>query len=328
MEKIYPLQFTPIYKNYLWGGQNLEKLGRVLPEDEQIAESWEIAAHQDGMTRVKNGSFAGWTLQDVFEMLKEDLVGSKSQWAIDRNKFPLLVKLIDANKPLSVQVHPNDAYARKNEENELGKTEMWVVLDAKPGTEIIYGLTEEITPALFRQAIEDGTLEKYLHRIPIKVGDHICVPSGTLHAILDGALLVEIQQNSNITYRVFDWNRVDEHGQSRQLHLSEALDVINFGQVGSNLPEPVKLNKTTTFTYERLCQNPYFTTDRLWLKAGAAYSGLCDGTTLEIWGILSGKAHIAGQALEGVSFILLPAALGPFEVVAENDTQLLRTYQA
>ena len=328
MDMIYPLQFIPVFKDYIWGGRNLEKLGRRLPKGVNVAESWEIAAHEDGMTRVENGPLSGMTLQKVFEMLGEDLVGSRNKWAIERGKFPLMVKLIDANQPLSVQVHPDDAYAREIEDNVQGKTEMWIVLDAQPDTEIIYGLTEEISPESFRKAIMDGTLEKYLNQVPISKGDHICVPSGTLHAILDGAMILEIQQNSNITYRVFDWNRVGEDGQPRQLHVTEALDVINFSQVRMSLPTPIKHLETKTMQSERLCQNEYFTTDRLTLQPGASYSGMCDGRTFEIWGVLSGSARIAGQVMGGVSFILIPAALGPFEVTAISETQVIRTFVA
>jgi mannose-6-phosphate isomerase len=268
------------------------------------------------------------TIKHVFEKLPEDLVGSKNQWAIDRCKFPLLIKLIDANQPLSVQVHPDDTYAIEKKSNDLGKTEMWVVLEAETGTEIIYGLNKQITPEEFRQAIHAGTLENFLNRRLIKKGDHVCVPSGTLHAILDGALIVEIQQNSNTTYRVFDWNRVGKDGRPRPLHIPEALDVINFNQVGMRLPKAIKLIDTKYLRYERLCQNPYFTTDRLFLVPGGSYQGMCDGSTLEIWGVLSGEVDIAGQRMRAVSFVLLPAALGPFEVIAYDDAQMIRTFVA
>ena len=150
MPKLYPMFFKPVLMQYLWGGRNLSKLGRDLPNDKQVAESWEIAGHDDGMTVVKNGFYAGKTLNQLLEILGLDLVGDNNQWALDREKFPLLVKLLDADRRLSVQVHPDDDYAQKNEGNELGKAEMWVVLWAKPGAEIIYGFSEETTPEAFR----------------------------------------------------------------------------------------------------------------------------------------------------------------------------------
>lgn len=326
MADLYPLLFEPILKNYVWGGRNLEKLGRDLPGDDKVAESWEIAAHKDGMVVVKNGSYAGKELGELFEILGEDLVGSNNQWALERGKFPLLVKLIDANKNLSVQVHPGDVYARKHEGNELGKSEMWVVLDANPGAEIIYGLNQQITRDSFRYAIEKGDLGKYLQRIQIKKGDHICVPSETLHAILEGVLIVEIQQNSNTTYRVYDWNRLGDDGKPRELHIDKALDVINFDQVGCSLSDPEQKEQGKGCTVEELCKNQYFTTDRYQLDEGVVVRGLCDGSTLEIWGVLSGSIEINKLRIDPVTFVLLPAAMGEYEIKANKTSTLLRTY--
>ncbi len=225
-----------------------------------------------------------------------------------------------------MQVHPDDSYAQAHEGNELVKTEMWVVLDAKPDAAIVYGLSDNITPDEFRKSIDAGELEKSLHKINIQRGDHICVPSGTLHAILEGALLVEIQQNSNTTYRVFDWNRVGDDGKPRELHQLRARDVINFNQVRSVLHPPKVLEETSEMRRERLCQNSYFTTDRYYMKGSSEISGVCDGTTLEIWGVLSGTAEIAGEPMSAVQFVLLPAALGEYSVKAIQDAVLLRSF--
>ena len=168
-----------------------------------------------------------------------DLIGYRNAWTFERGKFPLLVKFLDANHPLSVQVHPNDEYALANEGNELGITEMWVVLDAKPDAALILGLQPNTTPELFRQAIKDGNLERYLHRLPIETGDAICVPASTVHAILEGAVIAEIQQNSNTTYRVYDWNRVGTDGYPRPLHVEKAIDVIDFTDVEPGLAQPM-----------------------------------------------------------------------------------------
>ncbi|MDX1418188.1 MAG: type I phosphomannose isomerase catalytic subunit, partial [Candidatus Promineifilaceae bacterium] len=205
--KIYPLLFEPVLKSYIWGGRNLARFfNRELPPG-KIAESWEIAAHNDGTTIVRNGYFAGKTLAYVQGELGLDLVGENNKWAQDRGKFPLLIKLLDAYDALSVQVHPDDEYAIANEGNELGKTEMWVVLYADPNAELILGTNQRTTREMLREAIENGTLESALHCLPVKAGDVACVPSGTLHAILKGSVIAEIQQNSNTTYRVYDWNR-------------------------------------------------------------------------------------------------------------------------
>lgn len=326
MPEFYPMFFEPVLKDYIWGGRNLEKLGRELPETGKVAESWEISSHEDGMTIVKNGPYAGKSLAALLSLLGEDLVGAHNQWALERDKFPLLVKLIDAEKRLSVQVHPDDRYAREHEGNELGKTEMWVILRAKPGAAIIYGLAKETTPQALRQAVVNGVLEPYLNKVFIKAGDHVCVPSGSLHAIMEGALIAEIQQNSNTTYRIYDWNRVGDDGEPRELHVEHALDVLDFTQVGLTLEAPQEVQREDNWVCERLCQNKYFTTDRYLMEKGARYSGLCDGSTLEIWGVLSGEAMIAGQHMQGVRFVLLPAAMGSFTIETTQDAVLLRTY--
>ncbi len=326
MTKPYPLLFHPVFKDYIWGGRHLAQLGRKIPPDKNIAESWEIAAHPDGMTIVRNGALAGQTLAQLVEAFGMDLMGTHNRWAWERGKFPWLVKLLDANQPLSVQVHPNDAFAQTYEGNELGKTEMWVVLAAEPEAAIIYGLSRRVTPEDFKAAIQAGRLESYLNRVPIHVGDCICVPSGTLHAILAGAVMVEIQQNSNTTYRVYDWGRLGHDGQPRALHIEKALQVINFDQVGLTLTPPEKTRLTDQITRETLCSNAYFTTERLTMKAGTVYEGSCDGDSMEVWSLLKGKAELSGRLLEAVDFALLPANMGGYQVQSITDAVWLRTF--
>ncbi|HEX6387610.1 MAG TPA: type I phosphomannose isomerase catalytic subunit [Anaerolineae bacterium] len=322
---LYPLTFKPVLKDYIWGGRNLEThLGRSLPPG-RVAESWEIAAHEDGTTIVDNGSFAGQPLTEVHRQLGLDLIGTNNVWAQERGKFPLLVKLLDANDRLSVQVHPDDDYAQSHEGNELGKSEMWVVLHAKPGAVVILGVKEGTTPEKFRQAIGEGNLEPYLHRIPVQAGDVVCVPSRSLHAILAGLLIAEIQQNSNTTYRVYDWNRLQD-GKPRPLHVDKAMDVINFDQVEPELPQPELVADDGSIRRYRLCANQYFITERVELEPGAAYRGRCDGSTFEMWGAIEGKATVNEVELPAVRFALLPAALGDFVVTAHTESTLLRTY--
>jgi mannose-6-phosphate isomerase len=255
-----------------------------------------------------------------------DLIGSNNAWAQERGKFPLLIKLLDANRALSVQVHPNDAYALKNEGNELGKTEMWVVLHAEPDAAIILGVKAGTTPENFRQAILDGDLEKYLHRVPVQAGDVVCVPAGSLHAILGGLLIAEIQQNSNTTYRVYDWNRVGADGRGRPLHIDQALDVINFDQVAPGLCPPELVHEANGTRRYRLCRNRYFVTERVEMAAGAVFNGRCDGSSLEIWGVIEGEALVNDVTVTAVNFTLLPAALGDFTITAATESILLRTY--
>ncbi|MCP4423873.1 MAG: mannose-6-phosphate isomerase [Chloroflexi bacterium] len=330
--KLYPLTFTPVLKDYIWGGRNLEKLGRKLPPG-LVAESWEIAAHEDGTAVVDNGRFAGLPLTELHRKLGLGLIGRNCAWAQERGKFPLLIKLLDANRPLSVQVHPDDDYALAHEGNELGKTEMWVVLRAEPGAAVILGVKADATAEKFRQAIQDGDLEPYLHKIPVRAGDVICVPSGSLHAILGGLLIAEIQQNSNTTYRVYDWNRVDADGNSRPLHIDKALDVINFDQVEPGLCQPEMIYASSDGCHSsirrfRLCRNRYFVTEWVALEAGATMNGRCNGDSLEIWGVIDGQAKINDVELTAVRFALLPAAMGDFTVAATCKSSFLRTYVA
>ncbi len=328
-ESIYPLLFCPVLKHYPWGGRNLENLGRTLPPG-QVAESWEIAAHEDGASIIANGHFKGKSLSELHEILGLDLIGRESQWAQERGKFPLLVKLLDANKPLSVQVHPDDSYALLHEGNELGKTEMWVVLHAKPGAEIILGLRENVTPEEFRAALADDSLEPLLHAIKVQAGDHICVPAGSLHAIMDGLLIAEIQQNSNTTYRVYDWNRSTADGQRRPLHIDKALDVIDFDQVAPIMPEPKLIASNDGVCRSLLCRNEYFTAEQVTMEPGCSFHGDCAGRTFEIWGVTDGRVEIRTATdtvlLEAVGFALLPAVLGPFSVSAPTQANLLRAY--
>lgn len=324
----YPLLFEPVLKDYIWGGRNLEKLGRQLPPTGVIAESWEIAGHKDGTTRVANGRFTGLLLTELQEKLGLDLIGTRSAWAQERGKFPLLIKLLDANRPLSVQVHPEDDYALANEGNELGKTEMWVVLQAEPAAEVILGVAQKTTPEQFRAAIEEGQLEPYLHRLRVKAGDHICVPAGSLHAIMGGLLIAEIQQNSNTTYRVYDWNRMGADGQPRPLHVEKALDVINFEQVAPQICPPKIISSENGVRRSLLCQTDYFVTERVEMAAGATFQGSCTGETLEIWGVTAGEVTLNGLGLTAVQFTLLPAVLGEFVVTAVSPATLLRSYVA
>jgi mannose-6-phosphate isomerase len=324
--KYYPLLLQPVLKDYVWGGRNLERLlGRELPPG-KIAESWEIAAHKDGDGIVENGAFAGQSLRDVHAQLGLDLIGRHNAWAQERHKFPLLVKLLDAHDKLSVQVHPNDAYALAHEGNELGKTEMWVILFAEPGAQLIAGLRAGTDPRAFRQAIEDGTLLHHLHTLPVAAGDFICVPSGTVHAIMGGVVIAEIQQNSNTTYRVYDWDRMT-NGQARPLHVEQALAVIDFETaIEPALRPPTFISDVAGVKRWRLCQNQYFTTERVELEEGSAYSGSLEGDTLEIWGVIAGRVVVNDVTLSAVRFTLLPAAMGSFQVTPLSKATCLRVY--
>ena len=186
-----------------------------------------------------------------------------------------------------MQVHPDDAFALAHEGNELGKSEMWVILAAEPGAQIILGVRQGTTPEAFGQAIANGNLEPFLHYLPVRAGDHICVPAGTLHAIMDGILIAEIQQNSNTTYRVYDWNRLGADRRPRPLHIEKALQVINFDQVEPAIIPAALVSEEKGLRRWRLCQNQYFVTERLEMAAGQTFSGHLGGDSLEIWGVIA-----------------------------------------
>jgi len=327
---IYPLTFSPQLRHYLWGGRNLEKLyGRQLPPG-LTAESWEISGHPTAATAADNGPLAGESLPKILYLLGEKLVGTRAGWALERHKFPLLVKLLDANQNLSVQVHPGDEYALRYE-NELGKTEMWYALRANPGARLIFGLKAGVTPQAFRRAIEAGTLEDYLHTLPVKAGDAIFVESGSVHALLAGAVVAEIQQNSDLTYRVYDWDRVGDDGKPRPLHIDQAIQVINFQQIepGPVVPRRAAAEKGVARWEISRCK--YFVVEKVEMEAGAVYAGRTTGDSLEIWGCVEGEARLTAPPAEAVQlpairFSLLPAALGAFSVTAQQESVLLRVY--
>ncbi len=341
---VYPLSFQPVFKDYIWGGRNLEtRLGRELPPG-AVAESWEIAAHPNGQTTVANGPLAGCTLAQLQQRWGERLLGS----AADSDSFPLLIKLLDANRWLSVQVHPDDAYARKHA-GELGKTELWIILHAEPGAEIIYGLRAGVDRQSLTQAAEAGAVDSVLHRIPVHTGDAVYVPAGTVHALGPGAIVAEIQQNSDTTYRLYDWGRAGADGQSRPLHVQQALDVIDWRMVQPDVAPPPRLTAPQGWTREALADlrtigGPaaanldlagradtaclHFRVDRLTGSPGAVWNDACDGTSFHLWGALSGEAslHWSGETvkLRAISWLLLPAALGNYEIRPTTECVLLR----
>ncbi|MFQ5611965.1 MAG: mannose-6-phosphate isomerase, class I [Anaerolineae bacterium] len=329
-ERIYPLTFIPALKDYIWGGRNLEKLyGRRLPAG-IIAESWEISGHPNGPSHVEFGPLQGKSLPELVHLMGRDLVGTRPRWALERRKFPLLVKLLDAERDLSVQVHPNDDYATRHENGELGKTEMWYVLQARPGARIIFGLKSGVTPASFRQAIKTNTLNEQLHYLPVRPGDAIFVEAGSIHALLAGTMVAEIQQNSDTTYRVYDWGRVGVDGNPRPLHIEKALDVIDFARVEPGAYRPLPLGVTGGVARAEISRCPYFVVERLVFEAGATYRGHTNGSTFEIWGTVQGCSRLrwAGEpvVLPAIRWALLPAALGDFRVEAEQASTMLRVY--
>ena len=228
----YPsaLTFEPLFQERIWGGRRLADLyGKKKPASVPIGESWEIVDRPEAQSVVRDGPFRGKTLHDLWMEDRQSIFGNVP----DETRFPLLVKILDAREKLSLQVHPPQKVAAK-----LGgepKTELWYVAAADPGAELFVGLREAMTRDQFEEALRSGTVAEYVHRIRVKTGDAMFLPAGRLHAVGEGNLLVEIQQNSDTTYRVFDWNRVDEQGRPRQLHVDQALQCIDFNDIRPRL---------------------------------------------------------------------------------------------
>jgi mannose-6-phosphate isomerase len=227
-----PLLFEPIFMERIWGGRRLEsEFGKKLPAQKRIGESWEIVDRPEAQSVVVNGPLRGKTLHDLWTQDRSEIFGDLP----DASRFPLLVKLLDAHEKLSLQVHPPEKVASK-----LGggpKTEFWYVAAADPGAELYLGFRDSITRDQFGKTIRDGTAADHVHKIRVKTGDAAFLPAGRFHALGAGNLLIEIQQNSDTTYRVFDWNRVDETGKQRQLHIDQALQCIDFTDVRPRLLE-------------------------------------------------------------------------------------------
>ena len=329
-QTLYPLTFSPQLRHYIWGGRNLERLfGRNLPPG-ITAESWEISGHPTAPTAADNGPLAGQTLPQILARWGEALVGSQAGWALQRDKFPLLVKLLDANQNLSVQVHPDDAYGLAHEGGELGKTEMWYILQAKPGAQIIFGLKPGLTKQTFHRALTNGQLENWLHYLPVQAGQAIFVDSGSIHALLAGVVVAEIQQNSDTTYRVYDWGRLGQDGQPRQLHIDKALAVTNFNQIEPGPYQPQLISSRAGLTRLEISRCPYFVVEQITFTAGAIYQGHTDGRSLEIWGTVAGHGQLrwaGGQIdLPAIRFGLIPAGLGDFTITAAGPGTMLRTY--
>lgn len=256
---LYPLKFKPIYKERIWGGRKIETaFGKKLPEGEKIGESWELSGVDGNVSVVSNGQLKGNSLQELIEIYMGDLVGDK---VFDKygEEFPLLIKLIDAADNLSIQVHPDDKLAAERH-HSFGKTEMWYVVGHEQGAELYLGFNQPVTKEKYLEYLNAGRLAELLTAYKVQDGDSYFIPAGTIHAIGKGLLIAEIQQTSDITYRVFDWNRVDpKTGQGRELHTELALDAIEYkSRSDYKTVAAPKVNASVT-----LEKCPYFQTNSL-----------------------------------------------------------------
>ncbi len=322
--KLYPLRFTPISKYRIWGGNKLNTVLNKGFEGEMIGESWEISNVEGDETLVSNGSLQGKTLQDLSQEFKGKLLGEKV-YASFGDDFPLLIKFIDAEKPLSIQVHPHDDVA-KERHNSFGKNEMWYIMDADEDAEIIVGFNQELTQEEYLSHLENNTVLDVLNTVNTKAGDVFNIPTGRVHAIGAGVLLAEIQQTSDVTYRIFDYNRVDaKTGQERELHNDLALDVIDFNvQESYTTPYETQENEAS-----KLIHTPYFTTNILDVRSKVEknYSSV-DSFVILI--CVEGELSITSEGelypLKKGETILLPSVLNEIEYTTETNAKLLEVY--
>lgn len=302
-----PIKLNPVCKEIIWGGNRLKNEYNKKSDLSNIAESWELSCRQDGMNTIVGGDFDGKTLEEYIKANGEAVVSN-----IKQPFFPLLIKFIDAEDNLSVQVHPDDEYGLKNA-NSLGKTEMWYIIDAKEGAQLVYGLKPGVSNDEFSEAIKNGCVEEKLNYVDVKKGDVFFIPSGLVHAIGAGILLAEIQQNSNITYRVYDYNRVGKDGKPRELHVSDALNVI----VNRNPEEIEKIQFSTNVKdCNTLASCEYFNVKKFNIDGDYKFSTNAESFASILCLDGCGKIEFSGNCYplcKGDSYFI-PADMGEFTV--------------
>jgi mannose-6-phosphate isomerase len=319
---LYPLTFHPIFKERVLGGRELERLYKKnLPPGGPVGESWEISDRPGDASVIANGPLAGKDLRWLMENHAAEILGGAKP--ATGNRFPLLCKILDARDKLSLQVHPP-----ANKAAELGgepKTEMWFVADAAPGAELFVGLKRGVTRAEFERKISDGSVAECFHRVPVRTGDAMFLPSGRVHAIGAGLVIFEIQQNSDTTYRVFDWNRVGLDGKPRELHVPQSLASIDFNDFEPALAQD-KFTGDVLIQRRSLVNDPLFKVETWKLKAGAD-APLKPGK-LQIVTVMKGEVEIQGGGvntrLPAGEFALIPAVLQQTQIIAKTDAVLLR----
>ena len=319
--QLYPLEFQPVYKYRMWGGNKLKTVLNKVYDEENVGESWEISDVEDDETVVKNGLLKGLTLRELSDKFGADLLGEKVYKTFG-TEFPLLIKFIDAKTPLSVQVHPHDHIA-KERHNSFGKTEMWHIMQADEDSNLIVGFNQEVTPEKYLQHLEDKTLTDILNLDKVKKGDTYFIEVGRVHAIGAGVMLVEIQQTSDITYRVYDWDRVDDQGNERELHNDLAINAIDF-----NMKDDfrVKYETSKNFSNKMVCCQ-YFTTNYIHLDSEVQKQNTLDSFVIYICteGFVKITTESKVESISKGETLLLPAAIKNYTLQSEN-AELLEVY--
>ena len=322
--KLYPLKFQPILKKIIWGGDEIVKFKNLEKKEAEVGESWEISAVEDNVSVIKNGSFANTPLDILIDKTRDKLVGKKIYDKFG-NKFPLLIKFIDAHDDLSIQVHPDDKLAKKRH-NSFGKTEMWYIVKAEPGASIYSGFKKDITLEEYVERIANNTFTDTLEEHFVQEGDVFFMPAGRVHAIRRGCFVAEIQQTSNITYRIYDYNRKDKEGNTRELHTDLAKDAIDYTvyesyktDYESGLNKTNKLVSCEFFTTNLLHLDKPFKKDVSHLDSFIIY--MCLDGTFDLEDNKQNKITVSrGET------ILVPADTQQIVITPTNKTKLLETF--
>ena len=320
--ELYPLKFETIYKEKIWGGQKLNsQLNKNLPKDKNIGETWEISGVDGDVSVVKNGFLAGNTLEEIIEIYMADLVGVKNfdKFGLE---FPLLFKFIDAQDDLSIQVHPNDKLALERH-NAYGKSEMWYIVDADKDAKLISGFNKKTNKKEYLEKLENGKLTEILNFEEAKLGNVFDIPAGRVHAICKGILLAEIQQTSDITYRIYDWDRKDKNGKGRELHTDLALDALDFNHYENYKTE---YKSEENYPYN-LIKNKYFTTNKIELTKKATFDYF-NIDSFVVYMCIAGEFDVTYNKTELINIkkgetVLIPAEMDEIILTPKVYTEIL-----
>ena len=315
---LYPLKFRPIAHYRIWGGNKLNQAVSAELQMDNLGEIWSISGVAENISIVENGALAGKNLQELIEIYQEKLVGKKV-WKKFGNEFPLLIKFIDAAQPLSVQVHPDDEQAKKLH-NSFGKSEMWYIMEAEKDSELIIGFKEGIGKSDYEKHLKTETLEEILGKIPVEKGDAVYIPAGRVHAIGAGIVLAEIQQTSDVTYRIYDYNRIDKDGKKRELHTNLALNAIDFNPI-----EEIKTKYDSTDNQlNALIKSPYFTTE---IFTGNQEVSITENDEMRIYicteGVFKFQTQNGGTQLDKYQSLLMPAKIDSYKIIPEENSTLI-----
>lgn len=320
MSELYPLKFKTIFKEKLWGGQKIKTiLGKDFGDLNNCGETWELSGVPGNVSEVSNGALSGEKLSDLVTDMKEELVG-RCIYEKFGNEFPLLIKYIDAAQDLSVQVHPDDLLAQKRH-NCPGKSEMWYILQADEGASLINGFVKNTNRREYEEFFHSGKLMDLLHTEKVMKGEVYYLPAGRVHTIGKGLMIAEIQQTSDITYRIYDFDRVDKNGESRELHVEQALEAIDFSK-------PEKLSSSydkTPNRANRIVSTPFFSTNKLILNQPKKISRL-ELDCFKIYVGVGGSGKIEGESIKFGEVMLIPACMKEYSIEPEGELELLETY--